>query len=54
MNPKQFWTHKTIAFLVVFFSVCSLLAEGIAKTAELFVVILGMLVTYKIIAREKI
>lgn len=54
MTPKRFWTPKTTAFLVIFLTFCSLGANGVLQTAALYVVILGMFLTYKIIAKEKI
>lgn len=54
MPTKRFWTLRTIAFFVMFLTICSLLGNGIAATAELYVVILGALFTYKIVAKEKI
>lgn len=50
----RFWTPQTVAVLVVFLTGCSIIGNGVAETAELFVILLGMFLTYKIIAHENI
>jgi len=51
---KKFWTKKTIGFFVGLFTICSLGANGIAGTANLYIVILGVYLSYKILAKENI
>lgn len=51
MDNKRFWSPRTTAVLVLFFTICSLFANGIVNTAALYVVGLGMVFSYRIIAR---
>lgn len=52
--PNRFWTPKVIKWAVIIFTVVSLAEHGIAGTAELYVVVLGSLLTYKILAKESL
>ena len=51
---KRFWTPGSILFLVVFFTVASMAANGIPATACLYIIFLGMFITYKILAKENL
>lgn len=52
MQPKRFWSPKTIRFLVVFFTLCMLVQEGWVNTAAFYVVILGVWAACRIFAKE--
>ena len=54
MQIKPFWTKGTIIFLVFFATGAMVVDYGLAGAAELYVTILGMFVTYKILAKEKL
>ncbi len=45
---------RLIVAAILFVTVISLTSVGIARTSELYVVVLGVFITYKIIVREKV
>lgn len=48
-----FWTNGTIRFFILFFTACSVYANGYQKTFDFIGIVLGIYLVYKIIVFEK-